>query len=255
MDDKLVRHLLFPNFAKISVQKMEITAFEDDDFGTVLVKENAKARSVIFKFVQGELKITVPPRCTKKELLQILDKHRAVLIEKMAKAKPIVALDEASTLKTNRFSVKIFRTERADFYFSRKEGVLYIACPQKTDFGRQAVRDLLVKGIERYLRSDAKLYLPERLKTLADRHGLTFSEVKINSSKTRWGSCSGRKSINLSFYLMLLPLHLIDYVLLHELTHTLEMNHSPRFWAKLDEFAQSKSNLLRRELRNYRTGL
>jgi predicted metal-dependent hydrolase len=230
-------------------------SFSDLDFGTVTVRENLKARSVIFRFVAGELKITVPQGCSKSELLKILEKHRSALILKLAKTKPVLIFDESTELKTNRFLAKILRTDRADFYFSRKEGVLFIACPKNTDFGRMAVRDMLVKGIERYLKSDAKKFLPLRLKELADERGLKFSEVKINSSKTRWGSCSGRKSINLSFYLMLLPSHLIDYVLLHELTHTLEMNHSPRFWAKLDQFAQCKSNDLKRELRNYKTSL
>ena len=230
-------------------------SFSDLDFGTVTVRENSKARRVIFRFVSGELKITVPQGCSKNELLKILEKHRPALKLKQEKTKPVLIFDESTELKTNRFVVKILRTDRADFYFSRKEGVLYIACPKNTDFGRTAVRDMLVKGIERYLKSDAKKFLPIRLKELADERELKFSEVKINSSKTRWGSCSGRKSINLSFYLMLLPSHLIDYVLLHELTHTLEMNHSPRFWAKLDQFAQSKSNELKRELRNYKTSL
>jgi predicted metal-dependent hydrolase len=234
---------------------MDNHSFADVDFGVITVKVNEKARSVIFRLVQDELKVTVPSHCSKKDFLAILEKHRSALLLKLQKAKPIVQFDETTELKTNRFSVKIFKTERVDFYFSRKEGVLYIACPKTTDFSRKSVRELLVKGIERYLKSDAKNFLPQRLKELADAKGLTFSEVKINSSKSRWGSCSGRKSINLSFYLMLLPSHLIDYVLLHELTHTLEMNHSARFWAKLDQFAGAKSNELRRELRNYKTSL
>lgn len=234
---------------------MQINSFEDSDFGTVRVKVNQKARSVIFRFAEGELRITLPPHTTQKELLAVLEKHRSVLLQKQSKVRPEFALDENTELRTKGFSVKIFRTERADFYFSRKEEILYIACPKHTDFSKPSVRALLVKGIERYLKSDAKRYLPMRLKTLADEKGLTFSEVKINSSKTRWGSCSGRKSINLSFYLMLLPTHLIDYVLLHELTHTLEMNHSPRFWEKLNHFAGNRSQEFKSELKNYRTSL
>ncbi|MDD2797827.1 MAG: SprT family zinc-dependent metalloprotease [Bacteroidales bacterium] len=231
------------------------SSFSDVDFGTITIKINPKARSVIFRLTPNELKITVPAHCTQKEFQRILENHRPTLKLKQTKAKPATIFDENTELQTNRFRVKILRTDRADFYFSRKEGVLYIACPMQTDFNRASVREMIIKGIERYLRSDAKMHLPERLKMLADQKGLKFSEVKINSSKTRWGSCSGRKSINLSFYLMLLPSHLIDYVLLHELTHTLEMNHSPRFWAKLDEFAQNKSDKFKKELKSYRTSL
>ena len=77
--------------------------------------------------------------------------------------------------------------------------------------------------------------------------------MKINSSRGRWGSCSARKDINLSYYLVLLPFRLIDYVLLHELCHTREMNHSERFWQLLDRFTGGKALALRKELKEYRT--
>ena len=77
--------------------------------------------------------------------------------------------------------------------------------------------------------------------------------MKINSSKGRWGSCSARKAINLSYYLVLLPKHLIDYVLLHELCHTREMNHGERFWALLNSVTDGKALELREELKQYKT--
>lgn len=227
--------------------------YPDTEFGNIIIRKNARAKNVIFKFSPDGIMATVPSTCSQKLFEKSLEQLRPVIRKAIAEKKPNAPIDESFSLKTNRFSVRIFRTERHDFYFTRKEEVLHVACPMQTDFARPEVRDLLVKGIERFLKADAKYYLPQRLRLLADQCQLSFSEVKINSSRSRWGSCSTHRSINLSFYLMLLPSHLIDYVLLHELTHTLEMNHSPRFWQRLNGFTEGKALELRKELKMFRT--
>jgi len=105
---------------------------------------------------------------------------------------------------------------------------------------------------ETALRRRAQSVLPARLAELAQLHGFQYSGVKIRKSRSRWGSCSTKKSISLSLYLMLLPEHLIEYVLLHELCHTVQMNHSPAFWNLLDKCTQNKARGLRKEIRKYR---
>jgi predicted metal-dependent hydrolase len=101
------------------------------------------------------------------------------------------------------------------------------------------------------LRIQAEASLPGELAQLARKHGFTYQSVQIRKSKTRWGSCSSKKAINLSLYLMLIPQRLREYVLLHELCHTIHMNHSPVFWALLDKCTNGKSLELRKELKNY----
>ena len=105
---------------------------------------------------------------------------------------------------------------------------------------------------ETALRRKAQLVLPPQLAKLAGIHGFKYSGVKIRKSRSRWGSCSTKGIINLSFYLLLLPEHLIEYVLLHELCHTVQMNHSPAFWATLNQCTHNKARELRRELRKYK---
>lgn len=104
---------------------------------------------------------------------------------------------------------------------------------------------------EMELKLKAREYLPARLHFLASRHGFEFSSVKISRSKARWGSCSSKKSINLSLYLMLLPDRLIDYVLLHELCHTRHMNHGPEFWLLMDRVCNGMARTFRKELHKY----
>ena len=164
-------------------------------------------------------------------------------------ARPL--LDERSELQATTFRLHIFRTERSNFYMRLEDGVLHIACPNETRFEEEEVQSLLKSMLEKALRHEAKRLLPERITLLARQHGFMLTGVKINNSKTHWGSCTMKKSINLSQSLMLLPWHLVDYVLLHELCHTIEMNHSERFWKLMDKVTDNQAIRLRSELKNY----
>ncbi len=87
----------------------------------------------------------------------------------------------------------------------------------------------------RTLKYEAEELLPKKLNLLADLHGFSYNQIKIKQLKTRWGSCNNFKQITLSFYLMQLPWELIDYVILHELTHTKVLAHGPKFWEEFNK--------------------
>ena len=101
------------------------------------------------------------------------------------------------------------------------------------------------------LRRAAKADLPERIARLSAATGLRYAKLSIRASRTKWGSCSGRNHISLSLFLMTLPKHLRDYVILHELCHTVHHNHSPRFHALVDRLTGGREKALNRELRGY----
>ena len=115
------------------------------------------------------------------------------------------------------------------------------------------VQAWITKTLEAFARKRVKERLVPRLFEMAKERGIDVNGVRVSSARGRWGSCSSKGSINLSLYLILLPRHLQDYVLQHELTHRLEMNHSPRFWARLDEACGGKAKALRKEMRKYNT--
>lgn len=115
---------------------------------------------------------------------------------------------------------------------------------------QQAARQASIKA----LRQEAETLLPMRLKQLATANGFTYKSVSIKQLKARWGSCSLKQHISLSLFLMQLPWPLIDYVLLHELTHTKALNHGRDFWSILLA-SQPKAKQLRRELRAYQPKL
>jgi len=86
---------------------------------------------------------------------------------------------------------------------------------------------------ETALRQQARRELPARLLELAARHGLAVTRVSVRNQRSRWGSCGRDGHICLNWRLVLMPPSVRDYVLVHELMHLREMNHSPRFWAQV----------------------
>lgn len=106
----------------------------------------------------------------------------------------------------------------------------------------------------RALRKEAEALLPQRLNLLAQKTGLSYSKVSVKQLKSRWGSCSSAKEITLNVYLMQLPWHLIDYVLIHELSHTRVMRHGAPFWQEMERHVANPKGL-RREIGAYQPTL
>jgi predicted metal-dependent hydrolase len=80
------------------------------------------------------------------------------------------------------------------------------------------------------IRKRAAAELPPALLALADRHGITVTRISVRNQRSRWGACSSRGSITLNWRLILVPDFVREYVMIHELMHRREMNHSARFW-------------------------
>ena len=100
----------------------------------------------------------------------------------------------------------------------------------------------------RAMRLEAQKLLPVRLRQLALAHGFTYNSVQVKQLKGRWGSCDSKKHIVLNLFLMQLPWHLIDYVLLHELVHTEQLNHGDKFWERFLE-CEPRAKLYRAQIR------
>jgi len=109
-------------------------------------------------------------------------------------------------------------------------------------------------ALGRWLRRKAQATLVPRLAELAQSHHLEYDRACVRQQKSRWGSCSRRGTISLNINLLFLPPSLVDHVLLHELCHTAELNHSARFWTLLG-YHDPDCRAHRKQLRRVRTAL
>lgn len=129
---------------------------------------------------------------------------------------------------------------------TQKKAAAFLASKQawieKQQEKRPPVPALPANEIER-LRAEAKSYIPQRVAVLAQKCGFDYAAVRIKNMTSRWGSCSARKNLNFSLHLMRVDSKFIDYVILHELCHTREMNHGPDFWALLEDVCPGAKDL------------
>jgi predicted metal-dependent hydrolase len=151
-----------------------------------------------------------------------------------------------------------FLDEKVDWIASARQK---IACknpldtpapPESLDPEARKAAEKRARQARETLRREAKSKLPAMVTRLAAEHGFRHGAVRIKATRSRWGSCTPRDDINLSMALAALPDHLAEYIILHELCHTVHRNHSGRFHALLDHLTGGRSKALNRELKQYR---
>lgn len=117
---------------------------------------------------------------------------------------------------------------------SQREAALFAGRHQawiETQRATLTARVALPVDERRALMARARVELPSRLRTLAEAHALTVTRVTIRNQRSRWGSCGRDGQISLNWRLLRMPDWVRDYVMIHELMHLQQMNHSPRYWA------------------------
>ena len=103
------------------------------------------------------------------------------------------------------------------------------------EYGESVERDYLSNEEIHKLAQKALEYIPKRVSYFAEQIGVSCGGITIRNQKTRWGSCSSKGNLNFNCLLMLTPPEVIDYVVVHELCHRKEMNHSKAFWAEVEK--------------------
>ena len=200
-----------------------------NEIGEVSYVKNRRARNLSIRINRkGELRVTVPAYVSIRRAEQFLWSRKNWIVAKLTE----INKDASHFREPEAGDEVIIRGKKITIWLLEAE-------------------ESAEEALWRILLLEAKAYLPNRLATLSGAHGLKYSGLKIRRMKTRWGSCTAKDSINLNSWLMMLPDHLSDYVILHELVHTLHRDHSHKFWEALDRVTEGSSRQLRKELRRY----
>lgn len=156
-------------------------------------------------------------------------------------------IDENFQTKTNNFLITKALVTKPEII--TKKGIVHLLYPFNSDFYSKENQTFARNALKKALYIEAKNYLPSRLDMMAEKYGFKYNKLALKTHKTRWGSCSYLNNINLNINLMLLDSEYIDYVLLHELVHTVEKNHKESFWALLYKI-MPEAQILKRKLKN-----
>ena len=225
--------------------------FFDKDLGPVVVKRNSRAKKVIARRRHDVVEMTVPMSLTKSEIKLHFDNLKPRILQ--LPVREIVKITEQSVIKAYTFEVVITRESLFNDKVNMllKDGFVTLDVPSQYDINQDYVQVAMKDLIVHALRIEAKRVLPQKVAYFAKKMNVQVREVKINNSNLRWGRCTNKKNINRSLFLMMLPERLIEYVILHELAHTIELNHSPRFWEILDIFCNGKAEEVNHECSYY----
>lgn len=131
--------------------------------------------------------------------------------------------------RLSQLEIERFVQEKADWIEKHLKAVRN----KLEDRQKHPVRLLGMEDIQR-LADEAMSVLPAKATYYAPKVGVAFGRITIRNQRTRWGSCSGKENLNFNCLLMLAPEYVQDYVVVHELCHRLEMNHSARFWNEVE---------------------
>jgi hypothetical protein len=228
-------------------------------FGEVkyVKRKSARKVSIALKPFEGVL-VTIPFRVSFAEAEKFFESKQDWITEHLEVIQEIenrrTVFTEETEFSTYAHTLRMIRGEEGHSNISMRISgrELLIIYPADFDVEDEKIQDAVRYGITNVMRAEAEKYLPEKVEHLAKLHNFQYQRVTFRDTKTRWGSCSWDNKISLNIQLMRLPERLIDYIILHELCHTVEKNHGDGFWNLLQQVAGNAKGKAR-ELQKYST--
>ncbi len=237
-----------PAYIGLPGQMTTKTRASQNVFPSYSLRESTRAKRVLLRVSpRTGLEVVVPKRFDRSLLPEILRRHRdwieGKLNEYVHESTPPPSIPARIVLTAVGQDWRVATTQSGPLRLT-ETGHRELSL-QGTNGDVAHVRPLF----RRWLARRASIELKPWLDQLSEGTGLSYTTLTVRGQKTRWGSCSSQKRINLNFKLLFLEPFLVRHVLIHELCHTAHLNHSPSFWALVEKF-DPQAATLKRELRD-----
>lgn len=211
--------------------------------GIKIVKSRRK--SLCIEIVDNqEIILRAPLKAKERDIINFILKHKdwiekklKILKDREEKFKPKNFVDgEKFLFLGNYYDLKLVEKQKLSLIFNDR---FYL---------KKSKRDKAREIFKKFYKNKAKDIISERVKFYAEKFGFKYNKIKITSANKRWGSCSNRNNLNFSYKLVMAPLEIIDYIVVHELVHTINKTHNKSFYSEISKILpqyKSKENWLK----------
>jgi hypothetical protein len=220
-----------------------------DKLVSYTLKRSSKRRSIGLQINDDGLTVSMPLRASEKWLHSVLQEKAAWVVDKLenwqSKKAPVQKWEDGEPIlfRGETFTLRVIPVlSKTSPLLTAHELIIHAV-----ESGNQVA---IKKAVLQWYKREALRVFEECVEYFAPLMGVALRELKISSARTQWGSCTALGVVRLNWQLVTMPLHLIDYVVVHELAHLQEMNHSPAFWRVVESVCPDYSRI-RKELHKW----
>ena len=202
------------------------------------IKEKRKSIKVTIS-PQNDIIIKTPPFIEEKDIENFLDENKKWLNKSLQRNKNLKKRDRPLTFKQSDTCYYLGKKYTLQIEESKKwkirldNNFLYIKTPTPNE--TDSIREKLID----WYKKRAKEVISDRTFIHAEKMSLSYNQIRIKNTKTRWGSCSSKKNLNFNWKLIMTPMEVLDYIVIHELSHLTHMDHSKKFWHLVEQHCEN----------------
>ena len=215
--------------------------------GTTIIpyeeRKSTRSKRISIRVTPDKVRVSAPARSSKREIQAFIDKNRDWILKNWLKlqetvVKPIRHYETGDAIPHlgQNLEIRIQETPRktVSARYEKESGLLIIGIPLGVSGERK--QEVVREIIEKWLKERARTLFLQKLDSWSELMGVKYNQFRLKEQKTRWGSCSSLGNINLNWRAIMAPEPVIDYLVIHELSHLIRMDHSQKFWDTVTRF-------------------